>query len=169
MESPNERLIRYLQDAHAAEIGIADMFEKFVNETNDTDIAHELFREHLSVTKSQALRLEDRLRELESAPNDARGFFNNLMAKVGEIMSSGHDTYDRATRNLIQAYATEHFEQGMYASLVAYAEANGDEVTADLAEEILSEEEEAALKIFPLIEASAQMTYDAASRTEQAG
>jgi ferritin-like metal-binding protein YciE len=101
-----------------------------------------------------------------SEPSGGKGFFNSLMAKVSDMMQASHDEYDKVTQNLIKAYATEHLEQGMYSSLIAYAEACGDEETALLAEEIMSEEEEAALKIFPMIEMCAQRTFEAAMQTQ---
>jgi ferritin-like metal-binding protein YciE len=162
MDESQDRLVRYLQDAHAAEVGIADTLEQFASDAEGADEVHHLFREHLGVTRSQIDRLETRLQELGARPSGGKGFFNSLMAKVGEIMHGAHDDYDRNTQNLIKAYATEHMEQGMYASLIAYSEAAGDDETAALAEEIMAEEEEAALKIFPMIEVCAQKTYDAA-------
>jgi ferritin-like metal-binding protein YciE len=163
MENAQERLLRYLQDAHAAETGIAQMLEGFVNEADVNDSVRFLFQEHLAVTRTQAARIEQRLRELGGEPSGAKGFFNSLLSRVGEIMQAGHDDYDRTTQNLVKAYATEHLEQGMYSSLIAYAEACGDEKTAMLAEEIMAEEEEAALKIFPMIEVASQRTFDAAT------
>ena len=163
MEAPNDRLIRYLQDAHAAEVGVIEMLEQFVNDSECKDIPRMLFREHLATTRTQVDRLSDRLRELGASPNDSKGFFTSLLAKSGQVVNLIQDEYDRSTQNLIKAYATEHFEQGMYASIIAYAESCGDEETAIMCEEILSEEEEAALKIFPLIEVSAQQTFEANS------
>jgi ferritin-like metal-binding protein YciE len=159
MEDARDRLIRYVQDAHAAEVGIAETLEGFVKDAEDNESVRMLFQEHLQVTRSQASRLEQRLTELNASPSGAKGFFNSLMGKVGELMHGAHDDYDKVTQDLIKAYATEHLEQGMYSSLIAYAEACGDEETAMLAEEIMSEEEEAALKIFPMIEVCAQLTY----------
>jgi len=163
MEAPNDRLIRYLQDAHAAEVGIVEMLEQFINDAECHDIPRMLFREHLATTRSQVDRLTDRLRELGAQPNEGKGFFTSLLAKSNQVVNLTKDEYDRSTQNLIKAYATEHFEQGMYASIISYAEAYGDEETAIMCEEILSEEEEAALKIFPLIELSAQQTFEATS------
>lgn len=161
MEDPRERLIRYIQDAHAAEVGIAEMLEGFVDDT-DHQTLRSLFQEHISVTKMQATRLEQRLNAMGEKASGGKGFFNSLMAKVGEIMHGAHDEYDKNTQNLIKAYATEHLERGMYTSLIAYAEACGDVETARLAQEILKEEEQAAQRLFPLIEQFAQSTYQAA-------
>ncbi|MEZ0326793.1 MAG: ferritin-like domain-containing protein [Fimbriimonas sp.] len=151
METSKERLIRYLQDAHAAETGIQDTLEGFISDCNDPDIL-ELYKDHLVQTISQARRLEDRLRMLDATPSTGKGFLNSMMAKASEFLQAAHDDYDRNTQNLIKAYATEHLERAMYESLYAFATAIGDTDTARLAREIQLEEAMTAEKLFPLIE-----------------
>jgi ferritin-like metal-binding protein YciE len=155
MENARERIIRYLQDAHAAEKGVEQALEGFANECNDPDVKA-LFEEHLLMTISQARRLEDRLNLLNSGPSNAKGFLNALMAKMTEVFQGAHDEYDKNTQNLIKAYATEHLERGMYEALYTYATAVGDTDTARLAREIQMEEELTAERIFPLIDTYAQ-------------
>ncbi len=155
MESPQDRLVRYIQDAHAAEIGIVDVLKGFIDEINNNE-AKIAFQEHLAVTESQATRLEQRLITLGSSASSGKGFMNTLMGKISGIMHAAHDEYDKTTQDLIKAYATEHLEIGMYTSLKSYAEALGDRETASLAEQIIAEEQEAADKVFPLIAATAK-------------
>jgi ferritin-like metal-binding protein YciE len=155
MENAKERIIRYLQDAHAAETGIEQALESFAKDTQDPTI-RALFEDHLLMTKSQARRLEDRLNLLNAAPSTTKGFMNSLMAKMSEVLHGAHDQYDKDTQNLIKAYATEHLERGMYEALYSYATAVGDTDTARLAREIQMEEEMTAERIFPLIESYAQ-------------
>jgi ferritin-like metal-binding protein YciE len=169
METYQHRLIRYLQDAHATELGIKQMLRQFADQCPDHDIAKRVFLEHMSVTDSQACRIAERLSELGAEPSGSKDFFSSLISKVNEMVVMDRDTYDQTTHNLIRAYATEHFEQGVYSSLLAYADACGDGTTAELAEEILSEEEEAAIKLFPLIEDCAHRAYDASGAEAASG
>ena len=162
MENTRDRLIRYIQDAHEAEVGIAEILDDLVDASSPADGTRPLFEEHLAVTRNQIGRLEQRLHELGAEPSGGKGFVNALMSKFSGLVGGGHDGYDAPTQNLIKAYAIEHLEQGMYASLISYAESYGDEETAILADELMAEEEEAALKIFPMIEACAQRAFDAA-------
>jgi ferritin-like metal-binding protein YciE len=150
MESPQEKLIRYLQDAHASEVGIVTVLKDFIDEISDPQIKA-LFQEHLQVTHSQASRLERRLLELGSGTSDGKSFMNQLIGKMGDMMHAAHDTEDKTTQDLIKAFATENLEIGMYESLYSYSEGLGDRETAQLARQIQSEEKEAADKIFPLI------------------
>lgn len=155
MDTPQDRLIRYLQDAHAAEVGIAQMLESFIKEVNDNDL-RAIFQQHLAVTQSQAQRLQQRLSDYGQTPSRAKGFLNSLMASLGDVTHIGHDPFDKTTMDLIKAYATEHLEIGMYTALAGYAQAFGDQATATLAEEIAGEERKAAETIFPYIRDSAQ-------------
>lgn len=164
-EDARERIVRYLQDAHAAEVGIEKMLEGFLNDTNDQSI-RAVFQDHIVMTRSQATRLETRLRALGDTPSSGKGFFNSMMAKVSELMHGAHDEYDSVTQNLIKAYATEHLERGMYESLYSYATAVGDNETATLAREIQAEEEQTGQKLFPLI---AQYAKTALAATQGSG
>lgn len=154
-ENAKERIVRYLQDAHAAEVGIDEVLDGFIDDTDDPNIKS-LFEQHKIETKNQAQRLENRLRELGEVPSGGKGFLNSLLAKFSEIMHGAHDEYDKNTQNLIKAYATEHLERGMYESMIAYANAVGDNQTAELAREIQKEEEQTAEKLFPMIQQYAQ-------------
>ncbi len=154
MDTPQDRLIRYLQDAHAAEVGIAQMLESCIKEVEDNNL-RAIFQQHLAVTWSQAQRLEKRLNDFGQTPSRAKGYVNSLLAGLGDMAHAGHDAYDRTTMALIQAYATEHLEIGIYSALAGYAQALGDQPTASLAEEIAEEERKAAGVLFPYIRNSA--------------
>jgi len=162
MQNSNDRLIRYVQDAHAAEVGIANMLEEAISGANNLQVKSTL-REHLDVTRVQAQRLETRLHALGGDTSSGKGFLNSLMGKVSDLVNMGHDDYDKTTQDLIKSFATEHLEMGMYSSLEAYATAFGDMETAALARQLFEEEKEAAAKVFPLIAIVAAETYRASA------
>jgi ferritin-like metal-binding protein YciE len=150
MENTQERLIRYLQDAHAAEVGVRKMLEGFVDDTDDQSIKM-MFQEHLTITRTQEDRLEQCLRKYNAEPSDGKGFMNSLMAKIGDFIQGGHDQYDKNTQNLIKAYATEHLECAMYEALMTYAKGVGDQDVVQVAETIQNEEKETADRLWPMI------------------
>ena len=162
MELPQNRLIRYLDDARAAEEGIAEVLENYAKEVRN-DVARAAFEEHLISTKAHALRLEKRLRELGGMPTASKAYFTKIMGMLGETIHSSSDEHDKATQDVVKAYATEHLEIGIYAALATYAEAHGDLETAQIAEEILIEEQRAADKFRHLIPECAAETYRAAA------
>lgn len=154
MESTQDKLIRYLQDAHAAEVGTKKALEGMLNDDKPADVKA-LVQQHVMETDRQAQRLEQRLRALGSEPSDSKGFFNSMFAKVSEMMNAAHDREDQNTQDLIKAYATEHLERGMYESLIAFATAIGDNETAQIARQNQAEEEATAQKLWPLIASTA--------------
>ena len=161
---PKDRMIHYLQDANAAEVGILEMLEDAVGLLDEP--AKGAVREHLEQTKSQARRLEQRLEALGGDRSGSKGFMNTLMAKFGSKMDIGHDEIDRQTMCLIKLYATEHLERGMYESMAAFAESIGDMETANLAREIQKEEERAGEKVYPMIREYAMQALGATANAD---
>ena len=158
MEQPQNRLIRYLDDARAAEEGIADVLDSYSKEVRN-DLAKCTFADHFITTKDQALRLEKRLRELGGTPTAAVPFFNKIMNMLGETIHSSGDEFDKATQDAIKAYTTEHLEIGIFAALATYAEAHGDLETAQMAEEMIVEQQRAADRFRRCIPECAAETY----------
>jgi ferritin-like metal-binding protein YciE len=167
MEDPRDRLLRYLDDAHAAEVGSAEALQGFVNETKN-DTAKKEFETHLMLAKDHANRVEKRLRELGGQPSGSKRFFSGLMGKLSDIMHAAHDDYDKTTQDLIKTYAIDHMAVGMYASLAAYSHAYGDQDTAALAEAIMGEEKEAADRARPMIATCAADTFTATMQKKAA-
>lgn len=154
-ETTQERLVRYLQDAHAAEVGVEELINSFVNDDEYPDI-RAFFERHQMDVRSQTQRIETRLAEMGHKPNDGKGFLNSLMAKASDFVNAAHDDFDRTTQNLIKAYSTCHLKRGMYESLAAYSRTIGDLHTAELAISLQKEAENAAQEIFPFISSYAQ-------------
>lgn len=149
-ELARERINRYIDDAIALEAlavtGLKDMIEEA---TQPEDAA--MFQEHLTQTESQKRRLEVRLAELGGTSNKLKDIMNKIGAAATDLLSVGKDAEDKATRNMIQAFAIENTEIATYESLYAAANAVGDTKTAALAKEIQAEEEAAAKKVFARI------------------
>ena len=162
METPQERLLRYLDDAHAAEVGIADMLRSAIDRVNNVQ-AKAAFQEHLAVTQNQAQRLEQRLISLGGKTSGGKGILNSIMGKVSDFVNVGHDEFDKTTQDIIKAYSTEYLEVGMYTSLQAYAEQLGDTETVALAVRAIAEEKEAADALYPLIAETAKAAILGAS------
>jgi ferritin-like metal-binding protein YciE len=154
MESPQDRLIRYLDDAWAVEKALVTVLGDMAEEVNDPQV-RALFQEHRRVTHEQEERLEARIRALGKEPSGGKGFFNQMVAKIGDVLHAAHDDDDKTTQDLMKAYATENFECAMYQSLASYATAIGDGETAQLARQHMQQEKEAADRVWPLIQPTA--------------
>lgn len=163
MESQKHRLIRYLNDSYASEIGGIESLKDLAAVTTDEQVKQAVL-DHLAQTQSQAERLVARIQALGGVKSDPKGFINAAIAKGSGFVNMGHDHEDKQTQDLIKAYAFEHFEVGAYTSLYAYASAIGDYETASLAQELRAEEEAAAVRFERLIP---QLAILALNKTEE--
>lgn len=162
VEDQKERLVRYLDDAWSVEKALVDALQKMADETADAT-AKSAYLEHRQVTHDQEERLEARIRALGEEPAKHKGFFTRMLGSLGNIMHHPHDDYDQTSQDLMKAYGIENFEQAMYQSLRAYASAIGDLETVRLAEEHLSQEQQAAQKVWSMIEPAAVRPAGASS------
>ncbi len=150
METHTEKTLRYLNDAWAFEKALVSTLNNMAEEVNNPEV-RALFVEHSKVTHDQEEMLEARIRALGGETQALKSWTNQLLAKAGDLMNMGHDTYDKTSMNLIQAFGTENFEMAMYEALHAWATAIGDTETAQLAQQIQGQEREAAQRLWPLI------------------
>ncbi len=74
----------------------------------------------------------------------AKGFLNQVIAKGSNFANAFHDDQDKQTQDLIKLFALEKFGVGMYTSLQAFAQAVGDDQTAQIAATLRRDEEQAA-------------------------
>jgi len=154
-ENATERVLRYLTDSHAAEVGGLESLQDLAKQATDPDV-RAVVTEHISVTQSQIDRLHTRIGALggkDAGGKDAGGknLLNSVIAKGSNLVNAFHDTEDKQTQDVIKAYSFEHFEIGAYTSLQSYASAVGDTETAQIAASIIQEENLAAEKLFALI------------------
>ena len=150
METNQERTIRYLSDAHAAEGGFEELLDGFRSDGNNPDLSA-LYNTWLTNTGDHKRTLEARMKELGANPSGAKGFINAFLAKAGDWMNMGHDENDRRVQNLVKTYSTAHLKRGMYESLMAYSMSVGDANTEAIAKKLKFEAEEMASQFFPLI------------------
>lgn len=159
-------LRNHLEDAIAAEKGFETQLRGFAAE-GSSDQVHRVFSQHADETRTQYERLTRRLTELGGEPSETKSFLAHLVGLAPKLAQLGHDTVDRVTQNLMIAYAVENCEIAMYESLIAVAEAAGDQDTADLARSIQQEERSAAEKVWNLIDPWATTAFRKLAGAEQ--
>jgi len=157
MEDTKKRLLRYLNDARAAEEGGTVALEHLAAQAPAGSELRAIATEHLGVTHTQANRLTMRILALGGKVEAAKGVMNTAIAFGSKLANVFHDADDQRTQDVIKAYSLEHFEMGMYTSLAVYARAVGDERTAELADTLLGEERLAAEQFFRLIPGLAEV------------
>lgn len=146
----HDRINRYLDDAIALEAaGITGLADMAGEATDPQDAA--LFQQHLAETERQKARLEALLHARGGTSNKLKDVMNKIGVAATDLLHAGKDPGDKATRNLIQAYAMESLEVATYESLYAAAMEIGDEEVAQVAKAIQAEEQAAAARILPRI------------------
>lgn len=161
-ENAKERIVRYLEDAHAVEMGSISSMKDIVAEATDPQVKS-LMEEHLTVTQTQADRVEARMNTLGGKANGGKSLINKIIGKGSDLANALHGHEDKQTQDVIKSYALENFEVGMYTSLHAFANAVGDYETAQLAQTLIEEERMTAERILRVIP---QVAMIAAGKTD---
>jgi ferritin-like metal-binding protein YciE len=144
MPTLNEKLVDYIEDAHAMEQNVLRMLDSMIKTTKDPEIKTEL-EEHRGATERHEARLRERLEELgegTSKPKEA-ALVAGAMAKSLLDQMRG----DKPGRIARDGYVTEHMEIAAYQLLERFAARAGDDRTVEIARANRRDEEEMARKI----------------------
>jgi ferritin-like metal-binding protein YciE len=152
LQSHQDLFIAGLKDLYDAEKQLTKALPKMIKAASDEDLKQAL-EEHRSITEGQVKRLEDVFKEL-GLP--AKGKKSEIMKT---IIDEGKTLMDMAENDqmtdaaiMMAAQHVEHHEMAGYMAAMNYAELLGYESVAELLEQTLEEEEEAAEKIAELSE-----------------
>lgn len=149
-ETKKERLLRYLNDAYATQMGAIASMEDMPSVSRSGEFLSAV-QSHMGLAKAHADELAARLGALGGTKSEAKSVVNQLGAKIGYFANIFHDSVDKDMQNATRLYALEELEVAMYTALQAYAQAAGDEETARLAERHRLEEEQAARQMLSLL------------------
>jgi ferritin-like metal-binding protein YciE len=139
-----QKLIDYIEDAHALEQNVSRMLDSMISTTEDPEI-EEMLRHHKEETERQEQRLRERLDALgagTSTRKEAQTIAAALMKGAADQVRG-----DQAGKNARDGYTTEHMEIAAYQLLERLAERAGDQETAEVARQNRAEEEAMARKI----------------------
>jgi ferritin-like metal-binding protein YciE len=152
---PDQIIVRYLEDAIAAEKSFETQLEGFSKEGDDAAVQN-LFAQHARETKAQYEQLTRRLETLGGSTSTLKSFLAHIFNFAPKVAQLGHDASERLTQNLMMAYAVENAEVAMYESLATVARLIGDSQTEQLALEIQQQERETAEKIWAQVAPAAR-------------
>ncbi len=136
-----EKLINYIQDAHAMEQNVLKMLDSMISTTKDPETLARL-KQHRAETDRHGRLLKERL--------GALGQGTSLTAEVPVVVGSWFKGLadwarpDKPGKNARDGFVTEHLEIAAYRLLEQLAERAGDNETARVAREICQDEEEMA-------------------------
>jgi ferritin-like metal-binding protein YciE len=139
-----EKVVDYVQDAHAMEDNIVLMLNSMIMSTSDRSTQRVLQR-HLEETRQHAQRLHERLQALGEG-SSVRKETQNLPATLLKGMVDQVRT-DKAGKNARDGFVTEHLEIAAYELLERMADRAGDKETAAVARRNRRDEEAMARRI----------------------
>jgi ferritin-like metal-binding protein YciE len=137
-------LVSYLTDAHAIEAQAIQLLEAGPKIAGFEQLA-QVFRDHLEETREQQRLVEERLGAHDASPSRFQSAGMRLGgANIGAFFASQPDTPAKLAGF---AYAFEHLEIAGYELLRRVAERAGDAETVTTAEQILTQERQAAERV----------------------
>ena len=134
-----ELVIAWLNDAHAMELGIAQVLERHAEEAKDHPHMQAGLQRHLEQTRRHAELVKGCVERMGGETSGVKSGIASVMGAVQGM--STKLAKDELIKNTLHDYGTEHFEIACYTSLLAAAEDLGDHETARVCREILRDEE----------------------------
>jgi ferritin-like metal-binding protein YciE len=154
---PAEALTSYLSDAHAIEEQSIGLLERAAQVAGDPGLAS-AYEQHLAESRRHQALVEERLSAAGGSPSHAKDVAMRAGAINWATFFQAHP--DTPGKVAAFAYAFEHLEIGGYEQLMRVARIAGDEQTARMAREIVSEERNAAATIASQWDAAAAASLE---------
>ena len=155
MEASKQKVVQYLTEAHASESALVRVLQSQIAMTPRGSYRAGL-ETHLTETRNHADRVSRRLKTLDQGSNPFTAFVGLWEDLVGQALALGKTPFDllrgsggeeKVLKNAKDACATEALEIATYTSLERLARSVGDDVTADLAASIRTDEEQMLRRI----------------------
>ena len=149
MANATQKIVQYLEEAHASEHGLTRVLQSQIAMTPRGDYRTALER-HLRETRDHAERLEARLDALGHGDNPLQAGIGIAESVIAQALALGKTPIDllrgsggeeKVLKNAKDAAATEALEIATYTAIERLATAVGDDQTARLAASIRKDEE----------------------------
>ena len=149
MSRSTQKVVQYLNEAHASEVGLVSVLRSQIAMTPRGSYRDGL-EKHLNETRDHARRVQKRLGELEQGRNPLQVLVGFTEMLVSQSLALGKTPFDlvrgtsgeeKVLKNAKDACATEALEIATYTALERLAGKVGDEQTRKLAASIRGDEE----------------------------
>jgi ferritin-like metal-binding protein YciE len=149
MSKSEQKVVQYLGEAHATEVGLMGVLRSQIAMTPRGSYRDGL-EKHLGETQEHARVIRERLRELGQSRNPVQVFVGFAETMISQSLALSKTSFDllrgsggeeKVLKNAKDAYATEALEIATYIALERLATRVGDEQTAKLAVSIRGDEE----------------------------
>jgi len=149
MSQSEQKVVQYLNEAHAMEVGLTRVLQSQIAMTPRGTYRTGL-EKHLTETRDHAERVQKRLSDLDFGSNPLQVVVGAAGGVIGQVLAlaktpldlvRGSGGEEKVLKNAKDACATEALEIATYAALERLARSVGDAETADLAASIRSDEQ----------------------------
>lgn len=149
MSKAEQKVVQYLAEAHASEVGLVRDLQAQVAMT-PRGAYRTTLETHLRETRDHAKRLKNRLNSLSAGDSVVRTAVGLAESAVSQVLALGKAPFallrgstgeEKILKNAKDACATEALEIATYTAIEHLARSVGDNVTAELAIKIRGEEE----------------------------
>lgn len=149
MSKAEQKIVQYLTEAHASEVGLVRDLQAQIAMTPRGNYRTAL-ETHLRETRDHAKRLKNRLSSLGAGDSVVQTAVGLAESAVSQILALGKAPFtlvrgstgeEKILKNAKDTCATEALEIATYTAIERLARSVGDEVTAELAIRIRGEEE----------------------------
>jgi len=149
MSKSDDKVVQYLSEAHASELGLVSVLRSQIAMTPDGSYRDAL-EKHLDETSTHVDRVRHRLGELGEGRNPFQALVGLSETMVGQMLAlskapldllRGSSREEKILKNAKDACATEQLEIATYTALERLAIKVGDEQTSKLAASIRRDEE----------------------------
>jgi len=155
MNPDTQKVVQYLNEAHASEVALVRVLQSQIAMTPRGDYRSAL-ETHLSETRDHARRVEKRLGELGEGWNPVQAVVGAAETVIGQALAltktpidllRGSGGEEKILKNAKDASATEALEIATYTAIERLAQRTGDEKTAKLAASIRADEEKMLARV----------------------
>ena len=155
MSKSEQKVVQYLREAHASELGLVQVLQAQIAMTPRGGYRSAL-EKHLDQTRDHAGRIERRLGDLGQSGNPLHavmGWGEDVLAQAFALAKTPFDLLrgtggeEKVLKNAKDACASETLEIATYTALEHLARAVSDETTAKLAASIRADEEQMLARV----------------------
>ena len=149
MNAAEEKVVQYLDEAHASEQGLVRVLQSQIAMTPRGSYRSGL-ESHLDETRDHAVRVGARLEALGHGSNPLMAVVGLAESVIGQVLAVGKAPFDlvrgsggeeKVLKNAKDACASEGLEIATYTAIERLARSVGDDETAELAASIRADEE----------------------------
>jgi ferritin-like metal-binding protein YciE len=158
-----EIIVRYIQDAEAAERNFEDALASFAKSGDQPEVQR-VFSQMSQKARTQHERLRARLQALGGEPSTMKSLLAHMLSFTPTTAQVGHHPAEKNVQHLMITYSAAAAEMAMYESLATTAGEAGDAETEKLARQLQEEERDDHRQAWSLLQRSARDAFEQATQ-----